>query len=78
MRRPALRSLFELATRNSMPVPTASREKHHFRLGYEKSGLKATFFYVEVKTEMVWFLETDSHEIQDTLQRTSLPHGGSK
>ncbi len=21
------------------PVPTASREKHHFRLGYEKSGL---------------------------------------
>ena len=22
-----------------MPVPHASREKHHFRLGYEKSGL---------------------------------------
>ncbi len=22
------------------PVPHASREKHHFRLGYEKSGLK--------------------------------------
>ncbi len=35
---PALRGLFKLATRHPMPVPNAPREKHHFRLGYEKSG----------------------------------------
>ena len=39
-----------------MPVPHASREKHHFRLGYEKSGLDA---HIEFGTNSLTILKTE-------------------